>query len=123
MTARILVVDDVEANVRLLEAKLTLEYYEVLTAGDGSRALQVAQDERVLLAVIDRRRVERANAREQRPRCRNIRWILPVGASRIERVHPVVVAQREAEGEGGACGTRGGEHKTWGRASGGTKRQ
>ncbi|MFY8164214.1 MAG: hypothetical protein ACOVKC_08260, partial [Brevundimonas sp.] len=27
MTARILVVDDVEANVRLLEAKLTLEYY------------------------------------------------------------------------------------------------
>ncbi|MDO9077398.1 MAG: hypothetical protein Q7U72_08100, partial [Brevundimonas sp.] len=30
MTARILVVDDVEANVRLLEAKLTLEYYEVL---------------------------------------------------------------------------------------------
>ena len=46
MTARILVVDDVEANVRLLEAKLTLEYYEVLTAGDGSSALQVACEER-----------------------------------------------------------------------------
>ncbi|WP_309645778.1 hypothetical protein, partial [Phenylobacterium sp.] len=35
MSARILVVDDIEANVRLLEAKLTAEYYEVLTAYDG----------------------------------------------------------------------------------------
>ena len=32
MTARILVVDDIEANVRLLEAKLSAEYYEVLIA-------------------------------------------------------------------------------------------
>ena len=31
MTARIVVVDDVEANVRLLEAKLRLEYYDVIT--------------------------------------------------------------------------------------------
>ena len=53
MTARILVVDDVEANVRLLEAKLTLEYYEVLTAGDGSSALQVAQDERPDIILLD----------------------------------------------------------------------
>ncbi len=30
MSARILVVDDIEANVRLLEAKLTAEYYDVL---------------------------------------------------------------------------------------------
>ena len=53
MTARILVVDDVEANVRLLEAKLTLEYYEVLTAGDGSSALQVAHDERPDIILLD----------------------------------------------------------------------
>jgi len=53
MTARILVVDDVEANVRLLEAKLTLEYYEVLTAGDGSSALQVAYDERPDIILLD----------------------------------------------------------------------
>ena len=52
MTARILVVDDVEANVRLLEAKLTLEYYEVLTASDGAteapgtRARATGQQER-----------------------------------------------------------------------------
>ncbi len=37
MTARILVVDDIEANVRLLEAKLDAEYYEVSTACDGRR--------------------------------------------------------------------------------------
>jgi len=31
MTARILVVDDILPNVKLLEAKLTSEYYEVVT--------------------------------------------------------------------------------------------
>ncbi len=30
MTARVLVVDDILANVRLLEAKLTAEYFEVV---------------------------------------------------------------------------------------------
>ena len=49
MTARILVVDDVEPNVRLLEAKLTLEYYEVLTATDGATALEIAAAERLIL--------------------------------------------------------------------------
>jgi two-component system, cell cycle response regulator len=42
MSARILVVDDIEANVRLLEAKLSAEYYDVLTAPDGPTALAVA---------------------------------------------------------------------------------
>jgi two-component system cell cycle response regulator len=42
MSARILVVDDVDANVRLLEAKLTAEYYEVSTASDGPTALAMA---------------------------------------------------------------------------------
>ena len=42
MTARILVVDDIEANVRLLEAKLAAEYYEVSTAMDGATALAMA---------------------------------------------------------------------------------
>jgi two-component system cell cycle response regulator len=53
MTARILVVDDVEPNVRLLEAKLTLEYYEVLTANDGATALQIASDERPDIILLD----------------------------------------------------------------------
>lgn len=39
MTARVLVVDDLLPNVKLLEAKLTSEYFDVVTAGDGPSAL------------------------------------------------------------------------------------
>jgi two-component system cell cycle response regulator len=39
MTARILVVDDIAANCRLLEAKLLHEYYEVAIANSGPEAL------------------------------------------------------------------------------------
>lgn len=41
MTARILVVDDVEANLKLLEARLSAEYFEVVTARDGVAALDI----------------------------------------------------------------------------------
>lgn len=40
MTARILVVDDINANLRLLDAKLRSEYYEVATAASGEEALR-----------------------------------------------------------------------------------
>ncbi|MFZ5719472.1 MAG: PleD family two-component system response regulator [Pseudomonadota bacterium] len=53
MTARILVVDDIESNVRLLEAKLSAEYYEVLTAYDGPTALAVAASERPDIVLLD----------------------------------------------------------------------
>ena len=43
MTARILVVDDILANVRLLEAKLSAEYFEVVTAMNGVDALEAVQ--------------------------------------------------------------------------------
>ncbi|MHA1567280.1 MAG: PleD family two-component system response regulator, partial [Alphaproteobacteria bacterium] len=55
MSARILVVDDVERNVRLLEAKLSAEYFEVITASGGQEALEkirVAQPDIVLLDVM-----------------------------------------------------------------------
>ncbi|SDB45948.1 PleD family two-component system response regulator [Belnapia rosea] len=42
MTARILVVDDIAANLRLLEAKLLNEYYEVALAASGPEALATA---------------------------------------------------------------------------------
>lgn len=42
MTARILVVDDVQANLRLLEAKLRAEYYEVALASSGTEALALS---------------------------------------------------------------------------------
>src|SRR5487761_1975582 len=41
MSARILVVDDVPANVKLLEARLSAEYFDVLTASNGAEALAV----------------------------------------------------------------------------------
>ena len=53
MTARILVVDDVEANVRLLEAKLTLEYYDVVSCHDGATALKLAAAERPDIILLD----------------------------------------------------------------------
>ena len=39
MTARVLVVDDIPANVKLLEARLTAEYFDVVTAVSGAEAL------------------------------------------------------------------------------------
>src|SRR3954463_890400 len=53
MSARILVVDDIEANVRLLEAKLSAEYYEVLTASDGPTALAMAGSEKPDIILLD----------------------------------------------------------------------
>ena len=53
MTARILVVDDIEANVRLLEAKLSAEYYQVLSATDGPTALALAAAEHPDIILLD----------------------------------------------------------------------
>jgi two-component system cell cycle response regulator len=53
VTARILVVDDVPANVRLLEARLQAEYFEVRTALNGRQALEAALRERVDLVLLD----------------------------------------------------------------------
>ena len=55
MTARILVVDDVPANVRLMEARLSAEYFDVITALSGQEALATcdrAQCDIVLLDVM-----------------------------------------------------------------------
>jgi two-component system, cell cycle response regulator len=53
MSARILVVDDVEVNVRLLDAKLSAEYFNVLTAFDGFQAIKVAQEEHPDIILLD----------------------------------------------------------------------
>jgi two-component system, cell cycle response regulator len=53
MTARILVVDDVEPNVKLLEKKLTDEYFIVLTAANGPDALALAERELPDLILLD----------------------------------------------------------------------
>ena len=53
MTARILVVDDILANVKLLEARLQAEYFEVLTAFNGQEALDICASERVDVVLLD----------------------------------------------------------------------
>ncbi|MGE3142245.1 MAG: PleD family two-component system response regulator [Hyphomonadaceae bacterium] len=53
MTARVLVVDDIEANVRLLEAKLRVEYFEVIGAHRGEEAVQKARREKPDIVLLD----------------------------------------------------------------------
>ena len=55
MTARVLVVDDIITNVKLLEAKLSAEYFDVKTAvngPDGLAIVQVGECDIVLLDVM-----------------------------------------------------------------------
>src|SRR5258708_19981084 len=53
MSARILVVDDVPANVKLLEARLSAEYFDVLTASSGAEALQICQRAECDIILLD----------------------------------------------------------------------
>ncbi|EKF17896.1 PleD family two-component system response regulator [Nitratireductor pacificus] len=53
MTARILVVDDVPSNVKLLEVRLLAEYFEVLTAFGGAEALDVCHGGKVDVVLLD----------------------------------------------------------------------
>jgi len=53
MTARILIVDDVPANTRLLEAKLSAEYYQVASARDGFEAVKLAREWQPDLILLD----------------------------------------------------------------------
>jgi two-component system cell cycle response regulator len=53
MTARVLVVDDVAANVRLLEARLSAEYFDVVTAMSGKEALAICERAECDLVLLD----------------------------------------------------------------------
>jgi len=53
MTAQILVVDDVPANVKLLEAKLANEYYDVISAKDGFEAIAKTKEHKPDLILLD----------------------------------------------------------------------
>ncbi|RWM84160.1 MAG: PleD family two-component system response regulator [Mesorhizobium sp.] len=53
MTARILVVDDIPANVRLLEVRLLAEYFEVLTASNGLDAIETCENGKVDVVLLD----------------------------------------------------------------------
>jgi two-component system cell cycle response regulator len=53
MTGLVLVVDDVPANVKLLEAKLSNEYYDVVTAKDGYEAIEQTKARKPDLILLD----------------------------------------------------------------------
>ena len=53
MTARVLVVDDILSNVKLLEAKLSAEYFEVVTAFSGAEALAKIEDHEPDIVLLD----------------------------------------------------------------------
>jgi two-component system cell cycle response regulator len=53
MTARVLVVDDILSNVKLLEAKLSAEYFEVVTAYSGAEALAKMEEHKPDIVLLD----------------------------------------------------------------------
>jgi len=53
VTARVLVVDDVPANVKLLEARLSAEYFDVVTAISGIEALAICEKAECDIVLLD----------------------------------------------------------------------
>ncbi|MFN0025132.1 MAG: PleD family two-component system response regulator [Parvularculaceae bacterium] len=53
MTARVLVVDDLEPNVKLLEAKLRAEYFDVIGAYSGQEAVDRAKADQPDIILLD----------------------------------------------------------------------
>src|SRR5215469_13199069 len=53
MTARVLVVDDVPANVKLMEARLSAEYFDVVTALTGQEALTLCERVECDIVLLD----------------------------------------------------------------------
>src|SRR4051812_13915633 len=53
VTARVLVVDDVPANVKLLEARLSAEYFDVITAMSGAEGLAICERAECDIVLLD----------------------------------------------------------------------
>jgi two-component system cell cycle response regulator len=53
MPARVLVVDDQPLNVKVLEAKLSSEYYDVSTAADGAAAMEMIGEVKPDIVLLD----------------------------------------------------------------------
>jgi two-component system cell cycle response regulator len=82
MSARVLVVDDIEANRKLLHAKLSNEYFHVITANDGVDAIEraIAEEPDVILMDVMMPRMDGVEA------CRTIKM-----DSRTEHIPIVLV--------------------------------
>ena len=53
MTARVLVVDDVRSNLKLLQTRLSIEYFEVLTATNGPDAIAICEKDGCDIVLLD----------------------------------------------------------------------
>ena len=53
MPGRVLIVDDIAPNLKLLEAKLSSEYYDVISADNGHKAIAAARQESPDLILLD----------------------------------------------------------------------
>src|SRR6516162_10526423 len=53
MTGRVLIVDDIPANVKLLEARLSAEYFDVVTAASGAAALEICERAQCDIVLLD----------------------------------------------------------------------
>src|ERR1700720_3731127 len=53
MSARVLVVDDVPANAKLLEARLTAEYFDLVTATSGAEAISICERAQCDILLLD----------------------------------------------------------------------
>src|ERR1700682_481002 len=53
MSARILVVDDVPTNLKLLEVRLSAEYFEVILASNGAQALEICERGQCDIVLLD----------------------------------------------------------------------
>lgn len=53
MTARVLIVDDLLPNIKLLEARLSAEYFDVVTATNGPQALELCREGRCDIVLLD----------------------------------------------------------------------
>lgn len=53
MTANVLIVDDLEPNIRLLEAKLLSEYYTVFATNSGIKAIEILKKEKIDVILLD----------------------------------------------------------------------
>ncbi|WP_332715317.1 PleD family two-component system response regulator [Pelagibacterium mangrovi] len=53
MTARVLIVDDIPTNVKLLEARLLAEYFDVATASSGAQAIEICRSEDIDIILLD----------------------------------------------------------------------
>jgi two-component system cell cycle response regulator len=53
LTARVLIVDDIAANARLLDVRLTAEYYDVVSAASGPEALAICAQGGIDIVLLD----------------------------------------------------------------------